>query len=589
MTTLPRHGSLSGLSGTARRLLPGRADYAGLRGSWLRDLTAGVTVGIVALPLALAFGVTTGVGAAPGLVTAVVAGAVAAVFGGSQLQVSGPTGAMTVVLVPLVASRGPGVIYPVAVLAGLVLVVAAALRLGQLLAHIPWPLVEGFTVGIALVIAAQQVPNALGVPKPHLDNAAAAAAVAVERFAQHPHWSVPALLLLSVALTAGLPRLHRSLPASLFAVIAVTVVADALGVHTTRIGALPSGLPGPSFPDVRAAGNLVGPALVVAFLAGLESLLSARVVDGMADTPRHDPDRELFGQGLANIASGSCGGMPATGAIARTAVNARAGASTRVAALCHALVLTAVVYGAAGQVGRIPLVALAGVLFVTAARMVERHNVRAVLRSTRTDAFVLVLTAAATVAFDLVTAVAAGLAVAAALTLRKLAKTASAVPEQLGATEIGPDLEHELLASRVLTYRLDGPLFFGPAARFLAELTAATDVRVVILRLSSMAMLDATGARALGEIVRQLDDRGITVLMKGASPAHTRLLSAVGTLGPVVEQGHVFANLPDAITHAARHVTRASHEVGGDHTRRTSRSPTRASTRRTPGTTGDQS
>ncbi|MGB8651831.1 MAG: SulP family inorganic anion transporter [Mycobacteriales bacterium] len=547
---------LAGLSHAVRPLLPGTSDYAGLRRSWRRDLAAGATVGIVALPLALAFGVATGVGAAVGLVTAVVAGAVAAVFGGSHLQVSGPTGAMTVVLVPLVATRGPSVVYPVAVLAGLLVVAAAVLRLGRLLAYVPWPLVEGFTVGIAVVIAAQQVPSALGVSRPHLDNAAAAAAVAAGRFTEHPHWPAVGLLLLSVGLTAGLPRLHRSLPASLLAVATVTVVAELTGVGVARIGALPSGLPGPTVPDLSGAWALLGPAAVVAFLAALESLLSARVADGMSDAPRHDPDRELLGQGLANVAAGLCGGMPATGAIARTAVNARAGAQTRVAALAHALVLAVIVYAGSGLVGRIPLVALAGVLLVTAWRMVERHNVRAVLTSTRGDALVLVLTAVGTVAFDLVKAVEAGLAVAVVLALSRLARTAQAVVEPIPPVEVDGDVEHALLAEHVLTYRLDGPLFFGAAARFLSELTATSDVRVVILRMSSMAMLDATGARALGEINEQLTRRGITVLLKGASPEHTRLLAAVGTLEPVRARSHVFSELSDALAHAAEHVSR---------------------------------
>lgn len=542
-----------------RALLPRRADYAGLRRSWPSDLAAGLTVGIVALPLALAFGVATGVGAAPGLATAVIAGAVAAVFGGSHLQVSGPTGAMTVVLVPLVAARGPSVVYPVAILAGLVVVAAALLRLGRLLAYIPWPLIEGFTVGIAVVIAAQQVPHALGVTQPTVNNAAGAAVVAVGRFAQHPQWAVLGLLVLSVALTALLPRLHRTVPASLLAVTAVTLVADLTGAHATRIGALPSGLPMPSLPDLAGAGSLLGPAVIVAFLASLESLLSARVADGMGDTPRHDPDRELLGQGLANIASGLCGGMPATGAIARTAVNARAGAHTRLAALTHALVIAVVGYAATDLVARIPLVALAGVLLVTAYRMVERHNVLAVLRSTRGDAFVFGVTAVGTIAFDLIKAVEAGLALAVVLAFVHLASTAQAVPEPLVADGIDSDVEHDLLTRHVLTYRLDGPLFFGASSRFLSELTTTADVRVVILRMSSIAMLDATGARALGELIEHLEARGITVLMKGANTEHTRLLTAVGTLAPMMSRGHVFADLPLAVRHAAMHLARPGH------------------------------
>ncbi len=541
-------------------LLPSRSDYAGLRHSWPRDVAAGVTVGIVALPLALAFGVATGVGAGPGLVTAVIAGAVAAVFGGSHLQVSGPTGAMTVVLVPLVSLHGPSVVYPVAVLAGLVVVLAALLRLGRLLAYIPWPLVEGFTVGIAVVIAAQQIPSALGVPTPQVENAAGAAVVATGRFIQHPQWAVLALLALAVVLTAGLPRLHRALPASLFAVVVVTLTTEVAGFEVARIGALPSGLPLPSLPNFSNLGALLGPAVIVAFLAGLESLLSARVADGMGDAPRHDPDRELFGQGLASVASGLCGGMPATGAIARTAVNARAGASTRVAALTHSLVLAVIVFFGSGLVSRIPLVALSGVLLVTAYRMVERHNVRGVLASTRGDALVFTLTALGTIAFDLIKAVEVGLTVAVLLAFAHLARTAQAVAEPLSSDGISTEAEHSLLTAHVLTYRLDGPLFFAASARFLSELTTTADVRVVILRLSSMAMLDATGARALGEIVDLLGDRGITVLLKGASQEHTRLLTAVGTLAPILAQGHVFSALPDAVAHAAKHVARHAHD-----------------------------
>ena len=542
-------------------LLPRRADYAGLRRSWRRDLAAGVTVGVVALPLALGFGVASGVGAAPGLVTAVVAGVVAAVFGGSSLQVSGPTGAMTVVLVPMVAEHGPAVVYPVALMAGVLVMAAAVLRLGRLLAFVPWPLVEGFTLGIAVVIAAQQVPSALGVPRPDVENAVAAAASAVARFAARPDWTVLGLVVLSVVITAALPRVHRSLPAGLLAVAVVTCVVEVSGADVARIGSLPSSLPLPALPELGNAPELVGAAAVVAFLAGLESLLSARVADGMSDAPRHDPDRELFGQGLANVASGLCGGLPATGAIARTAVNARAGAVTRVAALTHALVLAAVVYAASGLVGRIPLVALAGVLLVTAFRMVERHAARAVLRSTAGDALVFVLTAFCTVAFDLVTAVEVGLGVAIVLALARLARTARAVPEPLTDDGVDGATEAALLAQHVLVYRLDGPLFFAVADRFLREITATTAVRVVILRLGSVAMLDATGAHVLGEIVDDLHRRGITVLVKGARAEHQRLLAAVGTLAPLVERGHVFATLPEAVAHAAQHVAGSA---GGD-------------------------
>ena len=539
-------------------LLPGRGDYAGLRGGWGTDMLAGVTVAVVALPLALAFGVASGIGATAGLVTAIIAGAAAAVFGGSSLQVSGPTGAMTVVLVPIVADRGVSSVATIALLAGLMVVAAGLLGLGKLVTLIPWPVVEGFTLGIAAVIAAQQVPMALGVAKPPGDNAALVAARAIARFAEHPHVAVLGLLVMAVVLTAFLPRLHRSLPASLIAVVATTLAALVTGADVTVIGDLPRTLPAPTLPDLSSTMQLLSPALAVAALVALESLLSARVADGMVDVERHSPNRELVGQGIANIASGLFAGMPATGAIARTAVNARAGARTRLAALSHALVLAVLMAAAAGAVGRIPLVALAGVLLVTAYRMVERHAAKAVLRSTHTDAAVFVMTAAATVVFNLVVAVEIGIIVAVVTALVHLASTARLVEDETSVARIATKDEHELLRQHVLVYRLDGPLFFGAASRFLAELTAVSDVRVVVLRLGNLAMLDATGARALSEIIEQFDDRGIAVVLKVSSPAHRKLLRTVGALDRLDRAGHVASDLPAALAHARKHALRGA-------------------------------
>jgi SulP family sulfate permease len=359
------------------------------------------------------------------------------------------------------------------------------------------------------------------------------------------------------------PRVHRSLPGSLLAVAAATAVAQAADLDIARIGSLPSSLPTPSLPavDLGDLSSLVGAAVAVALLAALESLLSARVADGMADSPRHDPDRELLGQGLANLASPLFGGMPATGAIARTAVNIRAGARTRVSAITHAAVLVGVVYLGGSLVTPIPLAALAGVLMVTAARMVDVHNVRAVLRSTKSDAAVLVLTATATIVFDLIVAVEVGMAVAAVLALRKIALSASAVaePVALDGAEVTQATEAALLSEHIVTYRLDGALFFGAAQRFLAELTAVSDVRVVILRLPQLHVLDATGAQALGAIVAELEHRGVTVLVKGARPEHLKVLRAVGALDRLAHEHHLFDDLDDAIAHAHLHVERVRH------------------------------
>lgn len=550
----------SGLLTTLGQLLPRRADYRGLRTSWRGDVIAGATVAVVALPLALAFGITAGLGAQAGLVTAIVAGLVAGVFGGSHVQVSGPTGAMTVVLVPLVARYGTDAVFTVGVVAGVLVVIAAALRLGRYVAFIPWPVIEGFTVGIAIIILLQQVPAALGVAKPEGENTAMVAARAIGHATSGASPKALGLVALVALIMVFGPRLRRSLPVSLIGVAAATLVAELADLDVARIGALPSSLPTPSLPSLTPTriSELFSAALAIAALAALESLLSAKVADGMADQPRHDPDRELFGQGLANLVSPLFGGMPATGAIARTAVNIRAGARTRVSAIVHSLLLVLVVFFGGDLVARIPLAALAGVLMVTAVRMVEIHNVRAVVRSTRSDALVLVATAGATIAFDLIVAVELGIAAAAALALRHVARSATITRESV-TVEVGAEDERRLLHDHIVAYRLDGALFFGAAQRFLNELVAVGDVRVVILRLPDLQVLDATGAQALGEIIEDLEHRHITVLLKGTREPHRRMLEAVGALDHLAHENHIFTDLDEAVAHARMHVNRVLH------------------------------
>ena len=542
-------------------LLPRRSDYAALPQSWRGDIVAGLTVGVVALPLALAFGLTSGMGAEAGLICAIVAGLVAAVLGGSHVQVSGPTGAMAVVLVPVVSRFGPEAVVLAGLIAGVLMVAAAFARLGRYLAFVPWPVVEGFTVGIAVIIFLQQVPAALGVARPDGENTAWVAVQAAITAPSSGSLAAVGLIVAVAALMVGLPRLHRALPASLIAVAAATAVAELAGLQVARIGAIPDTLPVPSLPLVSPdqISLLFSAGLAIAALAALESLLSAKVADGMADAGRHDPDRELFGQGLANLASPLFGGMPATGAIARTAVNVRAGARTRVAAVVHSLLLVLVVLFGSGLVARMPLAALAGVLMVTAVRMVDRRNVRAVVRATRSDAVVLILTAAATILFDLILAVQIGIAVAAVLALRQVARTASVTvvtDTPASAQTAGEDTGHRLLDEGIVSYRLQGALFFGAAQRFLTELTAVTGVRVAILRLPELQILDATGAQTLGEIVSQLEDRGVTVLLKGPSEGHRKALQAVGALDRLAHSRHLFDTLDEAIDHARSHTAR---------------------------------
>jgi SulP family sulfate permease len=321
---------------------------------------------------------------------------------------------------------------------------------------------------------------------------------------------------------------------------------------------------------------LVAPAVAVAALAALESLLSATVADAMSVSTRHDPDRELFGQGLANLVSPLLGGIPATAAIARTAVNMRSGARSRLAAVVHSLVLLLVVLALAPMVGWIPLAALAGVLIATAIRMVEVSSLRALVRASRSDAFVLALTFLATVVLDLATAVVLGIVTAGALALRQLANTTALREETLADVDGSRDTEsaegwsddhaaeeRALLDEQIVAYRLEGPLFFGRAHTALLELTEISNVKVAILRMAHVTTLDATGAAVLADTVRALESRRVTVLLSGMPARFVPRLEATGIHQHLTELHHVFEHTPDAIAHARRHVARDGHHVLG--------------------------
>ena len=532
-------------------LLPRRADLVAMGHYPRQDLIAGLTVAVVALPLALAFGVASGLGAQAGLATAVVAGIVAALFGGSNLQVSGPTGAMTVVLVPVVSQHGTGGVLMVGAMAGLLLIVMAAGKIGRLVRYLPVSVIEGFTAGIAVVIALQQVPAALGVTDASGEKVWATAADGVRQWVNDPQYA-PLLVTIAVAaLMLGGSRWRPGVPFSLIGVAMAALAARLLDVGLVPVGQLPTTLPLPSlgFVDLGAVGSLIAPALAVAALAALESLLCATVADGMSVNERHDPDRELFGQGLANLAAPLFGGVPATAAIARTAVNVRAGARSRLAAVTHSLILLVVIFAAAPLVSTIPLAALAGVLMATCVRMIEAGPIRSLFRSTRGDALILVSTFAVTVVVDLVTAVGVGVALAVVLALRAVARSASVEAVPLEAGDHTAE-EHALLSTHIVAYRLDGPLFFAAAHRVLLELLEVADVKVVILRMSRVSAMDATGARILGDTITRLEHRGITVMISGITPGHDEILSTLGVADRLRRGGLIFSGTPDAIAHA---------------------------------------
>jgi SulP family sulfate permease len=389
--------------------------------TWLRNefqdpkqnLFAGLTVAVVALPLALAFGVSSGLGASSGLITAVIAGAVAAIFGGSRWQVSGPTGAMTVVLLPIFANYGSQGVLTTGLMAGVILVLAWLLKIGRHVHKIPTAIIEGFTAGIAIVIALQQIPNAINVASAAEGGIWHRTVLAFSAF-NSTSWAALLVACMTTALVLLIEKFKPRLPAVLLATTLATLGSVFLSDRLPRIGNLPNLLAAPTSGFLRNVdfGALLPAALAVATLAALESLLSAKIADKLAGAAKkHDSDRELLGQGLANLVVPFFGGVPATAALARTAVNVRAGATNKTAALFHSLFLALIVLAAPGLVGFIPLSTLAGILFATCYRMIKLPELIALGRESRLDLILLVATFATTIAFDLVTAVLVGLSI----------------------------------------------------------------------------------------------------------------------------------------------------------------------------------
>jgi SulP family sulfate permease len=514
------------------------------------DVLAGITVAFVALPLALGFGVTAGVGATAGIVTAIVAGVVASFFGGSNFQVTGPTGAMTAVLLPIVAHHGPGALPILGIGAGLVLLVLAFAGVGSYVRFIPWPVVTGFTNGIAAIIFLQQLPNVLGVKAPHGESIVLIAYQTAREFVAAPQILPILLALITIVAMLAWGRVPALsfIPASMAALVLVTLVSLMPAfLDVARIGEIPRSLPMPKLPDLALAGawvELSRAAVAVAVLAALESLLCAVVADGMTVGEKHDPDRELFGQGLGNIASGLFGGLPSTAALARTAVNVRSGARTRLAGIVHGLTLLVVILFLAPLASQIPLAVLGGILMVVAVRMVEREAASLIMRSTKSDAFVLLLTMTVTILFDLILAIEVGLVAAAILFIVRMSNMFTVDPIKLAGD--GPhrdsdedvEAEQRLLEKHVIAYRVDGPVFFGAAERFIDQLVKVDKgIKVVVLRLKRVPVMDATGVTALRAIHDRLSRRGIALLISGLQPQPKALLKRMGVYEEITRDG----------------------------------------------------
>ncbi|HEV3217977.1 MAG TPA: sulfate permease [Vicinamibacterales bacterium] len=529
------------------------------RRTFVADLIAGVTVGFVALPLAMAFAIASGMPPENGIYCAIVAGFLTSALGGSRTAIGGPTGAFVVVVAGIIKQYGVDGLFMCTMMAGVILISLGVSRVGSAVKYIPRPVVIGFTNGIAVLIASTQIRDFFGlqvasvpdefVPRIHL--------LASRFFTMS--WPATAIGLATLAIVIITPRLFKHVPGTIVAMVGLTIVATAMALPIetigTRFGGVPSGLPHLLIPvfHVSLVTRLLAPAITVAFLGAIESLLSATVADRMMGT-RHNPNMELVAQGVANVCSPMLGGLPATGAIARTATNIRSGAKTPVAGIIHALTLLMILLFAAPLAARVPLSALAGILFVVAYNMGEWREIPALVKLTKADVSVWLATFALTVLADLTVAVEVGMVLASLLFIRRVAMTTSVARVTGRLIEEGRvhSLQEARVPEYVALYRIHGPFLFGATDkldRIIDHL--ATLPPIVIVRLRHVPAMDASGLQALEDLADGLKESGRTLILCGAREQPAQLMRRA-EFHQHVGHENICANIQDALSRAAK-------------------------------------
>jgi sulfate permease, SulP family len=504
--------------------------------NFVHDLMAGITVGLVALPLAMAFAIASGVSPQAGIYCAIVTGFLISALGGSKTQIGGPTGAFVVVVLGIIARYGIDGLFTCTMIAGVLLVVMGVTGLGAMVKYFPRPVVVGFTNGIAILIASTQVRDFFGlqierIPGDFLHRMGAVAA-------QFHTWNGTATVIGvgSLLVMIVCARYFKRIPGAILVCFGATLAVSLLRLPAetigTRFGGIPSGVPHISVPHLQPSLllHLLSPAITVAMLGAIESLFSAVVSDKMSND-KHNPNVELVAQGIANIASPLFGGLPATGAIARTATNVRSGARTPVAGMIHALTLLAVILFAAPLVKNLPLAALAGILFMVAYNMGDWAEIPEILKLTKMDIAVWLVTLGLTVFADLTVAVEVGMILAAFSFIRKISMTTTVAEVTVDYIEDGRAhiLQDKAIPPYAAVYRIHGPFLFGVTDK-IALISERIErlPPVVIIRLRNMTAIDATGVAALEDLADRLKMSGRSMLVCGARPQPAALLAEAG-------------------------------------------------------------
>jgi SulP family sulfate permease len=529
------------------------------RRQFATDVTAGVIVGIVALPLAIAFAIASGVTPGRGLWTAIVAGFLISALGGSRVQIGGPTGAFVVIVYGIVQKYGLDGLTVATLMAGVLLVVMGVAKFGSVIKFIPHPVITGFTSGIAVIIFSSQVKDLLGL---HMGDVPAEFLPKWAALVEHASAITPAAILLSAVSLAILlvwPKVSRRIPGPFVALVATTIAAHALHLPVetigTRFGALTAAIPHPQLPHLTLTQvtALVGPAFTIAMLAAIESLLSAVVADGMIGG-RHRSNMELVAQGVANIASPLFGGIPATGAIARTATNVKNGARTPVAGMTHAVTLLLITLFFGRFAANIPLATLAAILVVVAYHMSEWRTFRGELRAPKSDVAVLLTTFSLTVLVDLTVAISVGMVLAAFLFIRRMSAVTNVSILAGGAEDdVSPDPAEPWRARiprGVTVFDIKGPFFFGAVETFRETMDQLAErPSLLIIRMRDVSALDSTGIHALRDVARRSRQQGTVVLLADVQPQPHSALTSSGVLDELGAE-NILSDINDALARA---------------------------------------